>query len=802
MGVLRTRLAVALVSFSSIALQLVLMRALSLRFWSHFAYMVIGVALLGYGASGTAAALLRRRILRRLAGWRCGAALAFAVSVPLSVLAARAVPLNVQFLAWDFGQFANVLLLEVVIFVPFLLAGGLVCLALMDPPERISGHYAANLLGAGLGAVGAVLLMHVLPVARLFLVVAGVGYAGGLLLVPYRRRVPAAVVVAVTAAALGLSLPWAARPGRVSQYKWLAFARRLKDTEFLAHADGPLGRIDVVAGEGIHFHPGLSLLCPEPVPPHALILVDGDGPSAVYDARRPGDWAFADYMTAAVGYRAVARPRVLVIGAGGGVDIGLARSHGSERVVALEINPQVVALMTGPLASRGGGIYTSPGVHVVNQEARGYLTATGESFDLIQLPPLDAFGASGAGLLATQESYLYTVESFEAMLRRLRPGGVLCATRWARTPPRDGLRLLDTAAVALRGMGLPPAPRLAMIRSRTTVTVLASKAPLTPVQIAEIRRFAERRGFDLCWHAGLAADEANRFHVLPRPYYLEGARALLGAGRQRFLDAYLFEVAAPTDDRPYFFHFFRLGKWTQVSRQLGRRSRAMLERSYLMLWAALAQAMVLAVVLIVLPLAPGIGALRSARGKAATLGLFLALGAGWMLLEMGFLQRLILYLAHPTYSAATAIGGFLIFGGIGSALSRYWRAPPRRVAVWAAGAVVVVAAAYLPTMDRWLALTQAWPLPLRLLIATATIAPLAVAMGHILPAGLRQISGPAPALVPWAWAVNGLASVAATVGAPVLAMSVGFARLLLVAIACYLAAAGLCLLLPNNSAAA
>lgn len=217
-----------------------------------------------------------------------------------------------------------------------------------------------------------------------------------------------------------------------------------------------------------------------------------------------------------------------------------------------------------------------------------------------------------------------------------------------------------------------------------------------------------------------------------------------------------------------------------------------------MLVAALIQAVLAGGVLVVLPLIPGIRALRSVPGRAASLGYFLAIGAGFMLLEMAFLQKLILYLGHPIYSAAVVIAGFLAFAGAGSLVSGHWPLAPRHVAMAAGAVVAAVAAVYLATADSWLGPSQSAAMGVRLLIAVATVAPLAFAMGHMLPAAMRQVSIPAGPIVPWAWAVNGFASVAATVAAPLLAMEIGFAKVILIAVACYLAAAGLAALLPKQ----
>jgi len=493
-----------------------------------------------------------------------------------------------------------------------------------------------------------------------------------------------------------------------------------------------------------------------------------------------------------------AEAAVLVVGAGGGGDIGLARYHGAGRITALEQNPDVIAAMTGPLRDRGGRIYEAPGVEVRQAEARGYLASTGRRFRVIQVPPLEAFGASGAGLYATQESYLYTVESLEAMLDHLADGGLVGLTRWADEPPRDGLRLFDTARAALARRGLDPAGRLAMIRSWATVTVLASPEPFSPADTARLRAFCTRRRFDLCYVPDLATGEANRYHVLDRPYFAEGAAALLSPRREAFLAEYPFDVRATTDDRPFFAHFFRWKSLPALADQLGRRLRAYLERGYLMLAAALGQSVVLAAVLILVPLAPRAGALRGAPRKAVGLAYFLLIGLGFMALEMGFLGRLMLYLADPVVAAAAVIASFLVFGGVGSLLSRAWPLGPRQVASASAAAVLAIGTIYLLYLDAWLAAAQGEAMPVRFLVAAGLIAPLAVAMGHLFPSGLRQVGLAAPAVVPWAWAVGGVASVIATVATPLAAMHVGFARVGLAALGCYAAAGVLAWWLPER----
>jgi len=838
MPALRARTGLALVSLAVIGLELAFMRGLALRFWSHLAAMVVGVALLGFAAAGTALTLLRGRVLRDPWAWASALALALGACIPGAWWACQHVELDVAFLPWDLWQGLYVLLLELAMLVPFLLAGAVLGIALLDEPSRIAGHYAANLAGSGAGALAGVGAMFVLSTEQLVAALATAAAAGGLLLMPWRRRPRLGGALALAAgAALAAAWAWPVEP-RLSPYSMLAQARSWPEVRLLAPREGPLGRIDVVAGPAIHHAPGLSLRYTQPLPPQALMILDADQAASVYDCRTREDWAFLDETTSAAAYHVLAAtddwrpgitkitettettkkeekehqekamrppvaasqpsgPAVCLIGAGGGESIGLALFHRSRQVVALEMNPQVIDLMTDELAGCGGGIYRQPGVTVLNQEARGYFHSPGPAFDLVHLPPIDAFGASGAGRLASQECFLYTTQSLGAMLDRLQDGGILSITRWARTPPRDELRMFDIAAQALRRRGRDPAAHLAMLRNWATVTILAFRDPISPAQADALRRFCRDRWFDLCCLPGLTPAEVNQYHVLDRPHYFEAAQALLGPRRAEFLDNYLFAVEAVDDDRPYFFHSFRWRSLPVLAEQLRGTAPAFVEVGYLLAVAALVQALVLGGLLVLLPLLPRAAALRGQRGKAAAMGYFVLLGGGFMLLEMGLIQKLILCVASPIYSAAAVISGFLIFAGVGSALSGRWRAEPRRVMQIGGACAAAMAVLYLLVLDDYLRLAQPLAMGWRVAMVEAAILPLAVAMGHLFPAGVRQLGTAAPPLVPWAWAVNGFASVAATLAAPLAAMAIGFSRLILIAAACYALAALVARRLPE-----
>ncbi|MEK7768772.1 MAG: SAM-dependent methyltransferase, partial [Pseudomonadota bacterium] len=328
-----------------------------------------------------------------------------------------------------------------------------------------------------------------------------------------------------------------------------------------------------------------------------------------------------------------------------------------------------------------GDLYTQPGVQVHAAEARGFVNTSQERYDLIQVALLDSFGIASAGLYGLSESYLYTVEALQTYLNRLTPGGILAVTRWLTLPPRDALKLFATAVSALERDGVPnPAARLAMIRGWKTVTLLVKNSDFTAQEIAAIKEFSRMRSFDLAYYPGMRADEANRYNLLQQSYFFEGAVALLSPQRQTFLDRYKFYIEPATDDRPHFFRFF---KWNAAAELFTLREQGgmpLLDWSYPLLVATLLQAFAASVLLILAPLA--VSRCRRTLPSAQVALYFLAIGLAFMFMEIAFIQKFVLFLAHPLYAVATVLCAFLVFAAAGSWLAGRWQeAGSRHVAL-------------------------------------------------------------------------------------------------------------------------
>ena len=247
----------------------------------------------------------------------------------------------------------------------------------------------------------------------------------------------------------------------MSPYKELSQTLRIPEARVVEQRFSPLGLVSVVESPRIPLRhaPGLSLNATAEPPPQLAVFIDGEGLNALtrFDGRRDS-LAHLDQITLGAALPPAARPRVLVLGAGAGADVLQAHYHGARQIDAVELNPQVVDLVRRRFADYAGGIYSggsaSAPVRVHVAEARGFVAASTQRYDLIQVALLDSFSASSAGLYALAENYLYTVEALQDDLRHLQPGGLLAITRWVTLPPRDALKLFAAAVVALERSGV------------------------------------------------------------------------------------------------------------------------------------------------------------------------------------------------------------------------------------------------------------------------------------------------------------------------------------------------------------
>ncbi|MGD2112517.1 MAG: SAM-dependent methyltransferase [Gammaproteobacteria bacterium] len=787
-------ISVALLSVSVLAYEILLMRLFSIIQWHHFAYMVISLALLGYGVSGTLVTLLRARLLARFAAVYTGCIGAFALTAVYCYLAAQQVPFNAELVLWDARQPAWLMLLYLLLATPFLFAATALALALMRYSDAIGRVYAFDLAGAGLGGLVVIgLLFLVTPlqaltvIGLLALLAAAIG-ARETGLADGRRLRALLGVAALVVVGAGVNSELHFTP-----YKGLSQALLVPGTRIVDERSSPLGLLSVVESTQLPLRhaPGLSLLATQEPPPQLGVFTDGDGMTAITrDTGERAALAWLDQTTSALPYHLRDIGHALILGAGTGADLLQADYHGVPRITAVELNPQVIALVRDTYADFAGHFYQRVAVHV--EEARGFVAGSDARYDLINIALLDAFSAAAAGLYALNESYLYTVEALEDYLAHLQPDGYLSITRWVTLPPRDTLKLFATALDALDRRGVArPAEHLLLIRSWQTATLLVKNEPYTAAEIARMQEFVQRWGFDTAWYPGMEPQAANRVNRLREPYFYQAAQRLAGDEREEYLRDYKYALQPATDNRPYFFHYFKWRVLPELLALRGQGGMPLLEWGYLVLVATLVQALLASVVLILVPLLAlrrrvRHGAAVSA-GRGRMLVYFTAIGLAFLFVEIAFIQRFTLLLHHPLYAVATTLTGFLVFAGLGSYWSQRWsrrRQQARGVARAVAG-IAGISLAYLMLLHALPATVTGWPLPAKVTLALGMIAPLAFCMGLPFPLGLSRLAEQAPEYLPWAWGVNGCASVISAVLATLLAIHLGFSAVILLAVLLY-----------------
>jgi len=795
-------------SISVLAYEIVLIRLLSIGQWHHFAYMVISMALLGFGAAGSLLFILFDRIRRNVDYCLVFLAGATAISFSFAFSLSQQIGLDPLQLIWQPSQWPRMLATYLLMAVPFLLAGGIVGIILTGAGDRIHRMYGVDLLSAGCGALAIVPALYIGAPWRLlpllgFLIILGAIW--GCLRMKFRIAGAVTLLVAgavlVTVHILLPPLP------RIHNTKGLPMTLAFPDARIEAEDAGPLGEIHVVGSRLIRHVPGLSLNFgleakdrDATIPEQKAIFVDADGLSPI--THFTGDSAgleHLDFTSTALPFHIRHPEKMLVVGAGGGTDILMGILHHVPEITALEANQQIAELLERPFAGFSGNLYSRPDVRLELREARQFLHSSDKRFDLIQISMIDSFVNSAGGLHSATESYLYTVEAFRQCLAHLSDTGMLAVTRWLKLPPRDSLRTISIALKALGSMNLSPHPEehLLFIRSWKTFTIVLSRSRFSRDEILKAQEFCEDRGFDIAYHAWMKADQANRYDIQETPCYYDGAKALCGPDAERFLRDYIFDVSATIDDRPFFSHFFQWQKAVPLFRQLQKEWLPIIEMGYFFILATLVQAILAVVLFILLPLV----FLRRAEGQPGRTGpsprladiagsviYFGSIGAGFMFLEMAIIPRYTLLLSHPVYAASVVLATVLVFAGCGSLCVGRFRAVsswflwivPAVILFW----VIVHNAAGDNIFYRILGL----PFPHRLAFAIILLAPLSFFLGWPFPAGLRALAEKFPGLAPWAWGINGCASVIGAVLGKCLAVGIGFRSLMFTACAMYLVA--------------
>jgi hypothetical protein len=753
-------IAIALTSFAVIVVEIAATRILSVVLWYHWAFLSVSLAMLGLGAPGVWFALRPPgpRMLQRLLALS-------AFAIPLSMVAI------LRWAHW-FGAY-KVLFCMLCLLLPMLSLGGSICLLLIEGRgRRISRMYGFDLLGACAGAGLVIPLLHVVPTPELL---AATGLfpllAAWLLDRPPRWSLAAAGII-------GILLVWG-DPLDVS----VAKVYDEREHEVLYERWTPTARLAVFDGIFWWRDPGLAHLWgPGSKAPPVRIeqrWVEQDGSAGMVITRFDGDLRPLSYLlydVTTVGYQ-IARPRrVAVIGAGGGRDILTALVAGAERVTAVEINPYLVEIVSERFAGVSGDVYHRPGVEPIVSEGRSFLQRTQERFDLIQISLIDSWAATSAGAFALSENNLYTLEAYRHYWNRLTASGLVSTTRWiVGSMSIEVPRLLVLVEHALRAEGVSdPFAHIAVAQASAAATVLMSRRPFDPALVRRLRDVCEERGFTLLHPGGPPGGTLMSQIVRDSDEVVRSVPV---------------DLSPPSDDRPFFFHVLPVFRPVdrKLTDRLGINGEATRTLQILMLAMA---AITLALFFLPFLLWPREGRSPSLwRGS----GYFAFIGLGFMLVELPWLQRFILFLEHPSHATTIVLASLLLGAGIGSLLSARLSVEVFARRAWL---VLLPLGALNLGLSRLFDAALGLPFAARAALTVTLLAPAAVPLGFFFPLGMLRFGDRHKA---WFWAMNGASSVLAGVLSLALAMQFGLTSVTWGALACYALA---CLLMQGSPAAA
>ena len=758
---------VALSSLSALLLELSLTRLFSVVLFYHFAFLAISIALLGLGAGGVCA-YLARTILTRVTLCSLAASLCClnALVIPIVLLVVLRVPVSLE-LSWK--NFLHLTAMYMVSAVPFFLTGLQFSIVFARQSEQIPRLYGADLTGGALACLGVVPLLN---------------WIGG----------PNSILFAALMAAVA-GFAWFRRAGRFLPKLAAGLTTALLILIVLNHR----GRIfDVIYAKGIFRDRSwvefarwnaISRVEVDRQGAAKAIVIDADASTYIMNAD-PSRWHGTEWeknlMSAPPALVNVLRPRgeYAIVGPGGGVDVLRAVANGAS-VTGVEINPIIAnTIMRDRYSDYAYHLYERPEVHIHVTDGRSYIRSTKQQFDVVQMTLVDTWASTAAGAFALSENSLYTVEAFTEYFEHLKPEGIIAITRWEFRQPREALRVVSVAIEALHRLGIPNPTRNFIVVSEgdldedgIPVAVLAKKSSFTPEEEQAV------------------AQHLARFPALVALYTPSGGQRnpfselIASNDPDSFARTYSYNVSPVYDNAPFFFFTLKLSQILhQESVQQGIDWKVNLGVAVLGLVFMISIAAVM--FFLVIPLLLG-G--RGQKQSVVPLLYFIAVGLAYIVVEIAFIQRFVLFLGHPTYALTVVVFLLLLSSGAGSLFSR--KSP--NVKSLLLGLIVLTLSLYVAFLPHVLNGLVGLPFLAKLIVSGLLLAPLGFVMGMPFPTGLRILSSRVDQranILEWAWAMNAAASVLGSVLAIVIAIEFG----LTVTLTCGAVAYLLALMLMNT----
>ena len=730
--------------------------------WYHFAFMAISLAMFGIAAGAVLIEVVKKREVHATLA---NAGLLFALTSAVCFAIQLYIPADPETkLGWTILAFT-------LIAIPFVFGGVVVCVALTRFPAYTGKLYAADLAGSAAGCLLTIPILNTIHAPTAVILNAGIA---ALAAVAFGFSVSGKVrwIAAVSCAGL-LAIAGVNQTAKKIDIQWLKGGRNWHDG--LYEKWNALSRIYVRENSNEPFGWGMS---PAYKPPHKIdqLYLNIDSGAATVITKFNGDLSAIQHLkydVTALAHYLRKQTSVLVIGVGGGRDILTALVFGQRHVTGVEINPDILRALTDRFVDYTGDLQANPAVTLVHDEARSFVARSPEKFGIIQASLIDTWAATSAGAYVLTENGLYTKEAWLTFLNHLTPDGILTMSRWYyEAQPAETLRLTALATASLMDIGVAdPRQHIMVIRKQdnselgqfSVATILVSKRPFTDDEI-------ERTAY---------LSRTMEFLPVLTPRYAERPEFEAVATRGKYEElvrTYPLNIAAPTDDTPFFFHMLRARDLLKAATYQGMNQLNL--KAVRVLGTLLAIVSGLSALAIFAPLA-----LRRRVRQTHSLRLmiyFAAIGLAFMMVEIGQLERLIVFLGHPIYGLTVVLFVLLLASSAGSLCShrvgnRIWLLP-------------LVLAAFIfvspPLTSQFVSAST----PVRVFLSALLLVPSGFFMGMAFPLGIKKAQYEEGAPTAWYWGINGAFSVISSVLAVVVAVFWGVTMTLLVGLTAYVIA--------------
>lgn len=782
-----------LIALTTLALEITLTRLLSVITWYHLAFFAVATAMLGMTAGAVTVYLKPNWFTPEKRSLNVAkAALGYAVVTPISLIILCFTPIVFQF---SLSGFLMLIIATTACSVPFYFSGIVITVALTQYSLPIGKLYASDLIGAALGCLLVLGGLEILDAPSLILLCAAIAVLSALSFAGQHSLKLRYWGIGLLILLLGATL-FNATTG--SLYPFVVKGR-IEQNQYLLDKWNSFSRIVVFnrLNEAPKLLWGESPVAPKKILPIHYMTIDGEAATGVQRFSSPEDIDHLRFDLTNIAYYLRPKGGACIIGVGGGKDLQSAIAFGHQKVIGIDVNPIFIDLLQNEFRTFAG-LADHKAVTFVVDEARSYLSRTSDHYAIIQMSLIDTWAATGAGAFSLSENALYTVEAWQTFFNRLTDDGIFTVSRWydADNLGETG-RLVSLAVASLLESGITqPADHLAMFAIGNLSTLLVSKQPFTNQELTQLKQ--------------INTDLAYQLIMMPKtPPHHDTLKEIISVSSLAELRNVIADkplnYEPPTDENPYFFNML---KWQTLYPALQLQAGANAGviggnlHATLTLISLIVCLFLLTLITIIVPLLfKTLGQAGQPQGVAPTdvfhaLGkryilisalYFSLIGAGFMFVEIALIQRLSVFLGHPTYALGILLFTLIASTGIGSLLSErlpLTRPPWLYLYPIALILALILTQNYLPPLISSLITS---PMSNKIIFSIILIFPLGILMGFFFPTGMRLVKAMNDNQTPWYWALNGIFGVLCSALAVFISIYFGISTNFYIALLCYTA---------------